>query len=48
MDPDHLYQLFIDANLEEGIEIDAWDDLDQTDKAIWASFAVLITKHTPD
>jgi hypothetical protein len=37
-----LYALYIQANAEQGIGVDTWDEMDNSDKDVWRRLAILL------
>jgi hypothetical protein len=42
MDGETLYTLWAEANDENDVGVDAWDELDETDHACWNSLATTL------
>jgi len=45
MNGQELYELYCEANEDHDVNVgESWDDLDETDKAIWNQLAKLATR----
>lgn len=42
MTGEELYDYYIDANFQQNVEIEDWEDLNEADKEIWNYTAMLV------
>lgn len=42
MDGEELYRKYADANFQQNIEIEDWEDLSESDKEVWNYTAMLV------